>query len=297
MWTKRITNPVYNGVLVSITLMYTLILFLVDIDRHIITLGVKLATEMPAFILSALFLLDLLANLIIVGPMNTYSKRKVLILETFLSLSYWTLFIIDIIDVTPDTNLSRFTRINAIFQLRNLRVFELLWELKEFQIISATMQNLTAPITSKLLFLYIVYYLYAILGSWLYGGEINVMSVSAKSPTTPAFYYLLNFNSFASSLVTLFHFMVVNNWIVTIGMYQSIAGPYTFPEVFFASFWCFVTVILLNVIVALIIEIYSSVEPEVARKTKQIKLVLQLMKIVQGADKETVQERFSQVRR
>ena len=159
------------------------------------------------------------------------------------------------------------------------------------------MQNLTAPITSKLLFLYIVYYLYAILGSWLYGGDVNIMSVSAQSPTTPAFYYLLNFNSFASSLVTLFHFMVVNNWIVTIGMYQSVAGTYTFPEVFFASFWCFVTVILLNVIVALIIEIYSSVEPEVARKTKQIKLVLQLMKIVQGADKETVTERFTEVRR
>ena len=62
--------------------------------------------------------------------------------------------------------------------------------------------------------------------------------------------------------------MVVNNWIVTISMYQNVVAPHTFPELFFASFWCFISLILMNVIVALIIEIYSSVEPDVARKNK-----------------------------
>jgi len=37
-------------------------------------------------------------------------------------------------------------------------------------------------------------------------------------------YYLLNFNSFLASWVTLFHFMVVNNWYVTIDMYQNVTG-------------------------------------------------------------------------
>ena len=110
--------------------------------------------------------------------------------------------------------------------------------------------------------------------------------MSKYSPSSPPFYYLLNFNSFASGLVTLFHFMIVNNWIVTIQMYQSIVDPYTFPEIFFVTFWCSVTVIIMNVIVALIIEIYSSVEPEVTRKMKQIHLTRQLMKIVDGMDDE-----------
>ena len=57
--------------LTLITLMYTIVLFLVDVDRHIILLGVKYAVEMPAFILSIIFLLDLLANLIIAGPKKT----------------------------------------------------------------------------------------------------------------------------------------------------------------------------------------------------------------------------------
>ena len=90
--------------------------------------------------------------------------------------------------------------------------------------------------------------------------------------------------------------MIVNNWIVTIQMYQSIVKWYTCPELFFISFWCFVTVILMNVIVAMIIEIYSSVEPEVTRKMKQIDLTKQLMKMVEGMDQDEINEKFRELR-
>jgi len=115
----------------------------------------------------------------------------------------------------------------------------------------------------KLLFLFVVFYLYAIGGSKLFGGKINLKAVSEESPDSPPLYYLLNFNSFASSLVTLFHFMVVNNWFLTIRMYSAVLGSAALPTLFFVTFWCFVVLILLNVIIALILEIYSSVEPEV----------------------------------
>lgn len=57
-------------------------------------------------------------------------------------------------------------------------------------------------------------------------------------------------------MVTLFHFMVVNNWWVTIDMYGNIVHAHTYPMLFFVSFWCFVVLILLNVLIALILEIY-----------------------------------------
>ena len=115
IWTKRLYDPIYNGLLTLITLMYTIVLFLVDVDRHIILLGVKYAVEMPAFILSIIFLLDLLANLIIAGPKKTVKHRKLLILEALLQIAYWISFTADIIDTGTDSNLSRFTRVNAIF--------------------------------------------------------------------------------------------------------------------------------------------------------------------------------------
>ena len=57
--------------------------------------------------------------------------------------------------------------------------------------------------------------------------------------------------------------MVVNNWQETVEMYQNVTGHERAPEIFFIVFWCCVVLILLNVLIALILEIYSSVEPEV----------------------------------
>ena len=57
--------------------------------------------------------------------------------------------------------------------------------------------------------------------------------------------------------------MVVNNWQETVEMYQNVTGFQRIPQLFFIVFWCCVVLILLNVLIALILEIYSSVEPEV----------------------------------
>ena len=97
-------------------------------------------------------------------------------------------------------------------------------ELKDFKIISTTVDNLTTPIVSKLLFLYVIYYFYAMIGAKLFGGKINSKRVAINSPLSPPFYFLMNFNSFGSSLITLFHFMVINNWNLTIEMYQNVTG-------------------------------------------------------------------------
>ena len=138
---------------------------MVDVDRNLIVLGVKEYVETPAFVLSGVYLVDLIANMITLKFKVILKTRKFLVLEIFLQLSYWTTFFIDIaVKTGEDSNLARFTRINAIFMLRNLRVLDLLAELKEFQIIITTMKSLTAPIISKLLFLYVVFYLYAIVG-------------------------------------------------------------------------------------------------------------------------------------
>ena len=95
--------------------------------------------------------------------------------------------------------------------------------------------------------------------------------------------------------MTLFHFMVINNWFVTIDMYEDVMGNRV-PTYFFVLFWVFVILVLLNVLIALILEIYSSVEPEVAEKVKKSQLTQALAKIVEGIDKETLAERFTEVR-
>lgn len=56
------------------------------------------------------------------------------------------------------------------------------------------------------------------------------------------------------------------------------------PIFFFTCFWITVVLILLNVVLAMVLEIYSSVEPEVHRGTERVKLLKKLKKIVESID-------------
>ena len=66
--------------------------------------------------------------------------------------------------------------------------------------------------------LYLVMYVYGIFGNLAYGGVITISTVAEQDTEIPALYYLMNFNDFGSSIVTLFHILVVNNWYITTDM-------------------------------------------------------------------------------
>ena len=79
-----------------------------------------------------------------------------------------------------------------------------------------------------------------------------------KDPNIPTLYYLMNFNDFGCSVITLFHIMVVNNWFLTTNMLSDIYDGATWPRIFVASFWVFCVLIVTNLIIANVIEIYDS---------------------------------------
>ena len=79
----------------------------------------------------------------------------------------------------------------------------------------------------------------------------------------------MNFNDFGSSMVTLFHIMVVNNWFITCNMFIDISGSHL-PKFFFISFWIFTVLIIFNLVISNIIEIYDSVEEEITTKFRRI---------------------------
>ena len=108
--------------------------------------------------------------------------------------------------------------------MRNFRSLEFMAELEESKMITVTLKNMTRPITVKVLFLYVVFFIYASIGQKIFGGEITMENVALKSPLSPPYYFLMNFNSFGGSIVTLFHFMIVNNWFITVNMYASVMG-------------------------------------------------------------------------
>ena len=119
------------------------------------------------------------------------------------------------------------------------------------------MTNLAAPFISMLVSLYTVYYLFAIGGEIWFGGKVTTDGPQTEDPGIPGLYYLINFNDFGCSLVTLFHIMIVNNWFVTTNMFCDIVDN-NWPRFYFATFWILVVLIMLNKVLSIILEVYSS---------------------------------------
>ena len=93
------------------------------------------------------------------------------------------------------------------------------------RLITETGRHIGKPILGKFLFVYLVYYFYSQIGIFFFGGHLTFQAFNDRGGVNE-FYYLLNFNDFPSSLVTLFQQMVVNNWFVTVDMYVNIMEDY-----------------------------------------------------------------------
>ena len=70
----------------------------------------------------------------------------------------------------------------------------------------------------------------------------------------------MNFNDFGSAIVVLFQQMVINNWYVVIYMYSTLAGSLWYVHIFFFSFWIIVVLILLNIMIAIVLEIHDNLK-------------------------------------
>ena len=131
------------------------------------------------------------------------------------------------------------------------------------------------PFFTMCLSLYTVFFIFAQIGMACFGGIITTVSSQVHDNTTPALYYLLNFNDFGASLVTLFHIMVVNNWYITCNMYCYVVGN-NWPRMYFILFWALTVLIMLNLVIAFIIEIYDTVSQEIEVEYKRREFVLKL---------------------
>jgi hypothetical protein len=121
-----------------------------------------------------------------------------------------------------------------------LRLVVYLYEAKTFRIIVETLKSLLIPFWSLICVLFALYYLYALAGMALFGGDIKRDSKEIiNDDSTPDLYVLLNFNDFASGFVTLFVLMVVNNWYVIAEMYVNVTGT-SWVLLYFVSFYLLV---------------------------------------------------------
>ena len=137
-----------------------------------------------------------------------------------------------------------------------LRLGGLLTELPHFKVILYTYMKFAGPFITMMCSLYTVYYIFAQVGMLLFGGLITTESAQTDDVGLYALYYLINFNDFGASCVTLFAQMVMNNWYNTCNMCCEVVGS-NWPRVYFILFWVASVLIMLNLVVSFVLEVYS----------------------------------------
>jgi hypothetical protein len=112
------------------------------------------------------------------------------------------------------------------------------------------------------LLLFVVYYLFAVLGQYLFGGLIYTTNPTlAGTNFSQGAFWPLNFNDLPSGMVTLFALMIVNNWY-EIAQGFMLASHSNLAAAYFVIFFVIVNLIVLNIVIALILDCIATVFDE-----------------------------------
>ena len=147
------------------------------------------------------------------------------------------------------------------FLLRNLRISILLQERREFKVIMEMVMKMTVPFLYMLGVLYLVYYIFAIIGIYGLGGEIKQPNFHSEGGIPNNLYYLINFNDLGMAMNTLYAFMIINNWPAMTDMMVNASGE-VWPRIYFMAFYILVQWILLNIVIAMMLDIFTNVESQ-----------------------------------
>ena len=105
----------------------------------------------------------------------------------------------------------------VIILLRLLRIFSFLHELEQWQFFMKAVKVMRGPFLNLCLTLYSLYFIYSLIGIEIFGGKINSQVFEElfevnEDTEIGGDYIWLNFNDYASGLITLFSMMLFNNW-------------------------------------------------------------------------------------
>jgi two pore calcium channel protein len=121
-----------------------------------------------------------------------------------------------------------------------------------------------------LLVMFVVYYMFAVIGQYWFGGLIYTTNpILAGTNFASAAFWPLNFNDLPSGFVTLFALMIVNNWYEIAQGYMFVTYN-SWAAAYFVIFFVIINLIVLNIVLALILEFNAAMESEDEHVTKPL---------------------------
>ena len=154
-----------------------------------------------------------------------------------------------------NSNYKKVSRILKIFiSLRTLRMFVFLDKFRIIQNIYIIIRISKEMLNRNLLTLYSFILIFSTLSMLLTGGNIKKNSFDKEE--IPNNYEYINFNDFASSYISCFCLLMINNLNILVKSLTHQSRHKLFFEFYFATFYIFSTLILINIIQTLLLEMY-----------------------------------------
>lgn len=219
-------------------------------------MGLPLSTALICALFIGLYTAEMALKLLALGPTEYFRHRWNVFDCVVTSVSLVT-FLLARYQVTTSVSTS-------LFSLRSLRLIDLLRQNvhRYRDILGPFAFIIFKRFTSVMLVVLIVYYFFAIIAMELFGDYdlrdcCKNSSIEAYYQLAPAgpgqlFYYLNNFNDLASSYVTLFELMVVNNWPIIMRSYVIVTGS-QLTSLFFMVFFM-ISLLVITIVIAFVID-------------------------------------------
>jgi len=145
-----------------------------------------------------------------------------------------------------------------------MRLLRLLSNSKRFIVIASTFVKLIPAFTNLFGLLFVICFVYALIGVQAFGGIIYLGNPvlngtiyldpgTINDTQSLQYYYVtMNFNNFGSAMVTLFEMLIVSNIsTLTFGLMAAVGW---WSAVYYLSFWILAVCVILNLLVAFILE-------------------------------------------
>jgi two pore calcium channel protein len=150
--------------------------------------------------------------------------------------------------------------------LKLIRVFELLINIQDINILCMTLYNLIPAYTPILNILIGIYYIFCLVGVELFGGKIyRGISEIENDLAIPSDYIYSNFNDFPSGCLTLFELMIVNNWWVIVEMYTNVTTKWA--RYYFITYYIVAVLIALNLNIAFVVDSFITQYDSITSKS------------------------------
>lgn len=174
--------------------------------------------------------------------------------------------------------------IQMVLLIRIMRIFSLLKQLKQWRFFMRAIKVMRVNFITICFSLYSFYWFYTLIGMEIYGGLVTsqlLKDIKERDPNseilnTPDYIYL-NFNDFVSGLLTLFTFMLFNNWQFLWEQFVETNGKTYVANLFFLSFMLMSTYVIINILMAFIIDVYTSIEESSNDMSQEKKMLIQLI--------------------